>query len=375
LGRLSRTTWELELIASILLPDLRGGGAERVNLDLAHEFARAGHEVDFVLLQARGELLDEARAAFPVHDLGCARARQVPRALARHLRRHRPDALLAAMWPLTVIAPIAARLSGHRCKLLVSEHNNLSVQYRDWGRRHRAALRASMALGYRLAGCRVGVSAGVAADIATLSGLRRDAFDVIHNPVPPRPEPSSHAIRDAEALWSGARGARLVTVGSMKAQKNHPLLLRAFAQLDRPDARLMFVGDGAGRDALLSLAKKLGVADRVILAGFHIDPTPFYQTADVFVLSSDYEGFGNVIVEALAQGLPVVSTDCPSGPAEILENGRFGRLVPVGDAPALSQAMEAALGAPADREALIRRAADFAPEIAAQRYLELLGIT
>jgi len=359
---------------SILLPDLRGGGAERIRIVLAHEFARAGHEVEFVLMQARGELLEEARQSFYVVDLALPRARALPFALARYLRRRRPDAQLAAMWPLTVIAPIAARLSGHRCKVLVSEHGILSAQYRDWGRRHRAALRASMAVGYRLAGHRVGVSSGVAADIATLSGMRRDAFDVIHNPVPPRPEPSGQAIRDAEALWSGPKGARIITVGTMKTVKNHPLLLRAFALLDRPEARLMFVGEGAGRDALLSLAKELGVADRVILAGFQSDPTPFYQTTDVFVLSSDYEGFGNVIVEALAQGLPVVSTDCPSGPAEILDNGRFGRLVPVGDAPALAQAMEAALDAPVDRAALMRRAADFAPEIAARRYLELLEI-
>ena len=359
---------------SMLLPDLRGGGAERVNIDLAHEFARAGHEVEFVLMQARGEFLEEAREHFSVIDLATARARSMPLALARYLRHRRPNALLAAMWPLTVIAPLAARLSGHRCKVMISEHGILSAQYRDWGRRHRAALRASMAVGYRLAGHRVGVSSGVAADIATLSGMRRDAFDVIHNPVPPRPEPSSQEIRDAEGLWSGPKGARIVTVGTMKTVKNHPLLLRAFARLDQPDARLMFVGDGAGRDALLSLAKDLGINERVIFAGFHRDPTPFYKTADLFVLSSDYEGFGNVIVEALACGTPVVSTDCPSGPGEILDGGRFGRLVPVGDAGAMAEAIHAALNAPANCDALKRRAADFSPGIAARKYLNLLDL-
>lgn len=359
---------------SILLPDLRGGGAERVNIDLAHEFACAGHEVEFVLMQARGELLEEARQSFSVVDLATPRARALPFTLARYLRRRRPDALLAAMWPLTVLVPLAVRLSAHRCKVLVSEHNSLSVQYRDWGRAHRVVLRASMAISYRHVNYRVGVSSGVVNDIARLSGLRRDAFDVIHNPVPSRPEPSSKAIRYAEALWSSPKGVRIVTVGSMKAQKNHPLLLRAFAQLDRPEARLMFVGDGAGRDALLSLALELGVADRVILAGFHPDPTPFYKTADLFVLSSDYEGFGNVIVEALACGTPVVSTDCPSGPSEILDCGRFGRLVPVGTTGALAEAMHAALDAPANRDALKHRAADFLPEIAARKYLDLLDM-
>jgi len=112
----------------------------------------------------------------------------------------------------------------------------------------------------------------------------------------------------------------------------------------------------------------------VIVAGFHPDPTPFYKTADLFVLSSDYEGFGNVLVEALACGTPVVSTDCPSGPGEILDGGRFGRLVPVGNARAMAEAIDDALDAPADRDALVHRAADFAPEIAARKYLDLLDL-
>lgn len=357
---------------AIVLPDLRGGGVERIRIVLAHEFVRAGHDVEFVLMQAQGGLIEEARASFPVVDLGARRIREVPIALIRYLRSRRPAVLLAAMWPLTVIAPLASRLSRHRCKVLVSEHGMLSAQYRDWGRAHRAVLRSSMAVGYRLADRRVGVSAGVASDIAALSGLRPDQFDIIYNPVPPRLEPSADAIRDAEVLWSSPKRARILTVGSIKAVKNHPLLLRAFARLDRPEARLMFVGDGAGRDELLLLAQELGVADRVILAGFHRDPTPFYKTADLFVLSSDYEGFGNVIVEALACGAPVVSTDCPSGPAEILKDGRWGRLVPVRDAEALAEAIEEALASEHDCEALKRRAKDYAPQIAARQYLDLL---
>jgi glycosyltransferase involved in cell wall biosynthesis len=356
---------------AILLPDLRGGGAERVSVDLAKALKMQGHDVELVLMQARGELLEEAQASFSIVDLVTTRARALPLALARYLRRRRPAVLLAAMWPLTVIAPVAARLSGHHCTVVLSEHNTLSVQYRDWGRLHQGMMRASMALAYRLADRRVGVSAGVVEDITRMSGLQLSAFDVVHNPVPPRSSPASAAIKAAEALWDGPPGARIVTIGSMKAQKNHPLLLRAFAKLKQPDARLMFVGDGKGRDALLLLANKLGVADRVILAGFHTDPTPFYLTADVFALSSDYEGFGNVIVEAMACGTPVVSTDCPSGPAEILENGRWGLLTPVGDAQALAETMNNALNTTWDAERLRKRAADFAPAVAARKYLNL----
>src|SRR5690554_5838225 len=206
---------------SILLPDLRGGGAERVNLDLAYEFSKAGHDVEFVLMKAGGELLEEAKASFSIVDLATPRIRALPFPLIKYLRRRKPDALLAGMWPLTAIAPVAARLSGHRLTMLISEHNTLSVQYGALGRVHQSMLRASMALGYRFANSRVVVSHGVANDVAELSGLGADKFNVIHNPVPPLTMLSAEASMAAEALWEVPRGARIVTVGSMKAQKNH----------------------------------------------------------------------------------------------------------------------------------------------------------
>lgn len=357
---------------AFVLPDLRGGGAERVNLDLAHELRGAGHAVEFVLMQAHGELLEEAQIAFPVADLKVPRARGVPLALARYLRARRPDALLAAMWPLTVIAPLARALSGHDCRVIVSEHGILSAQYKDWGALHGLALRASVAICYRMADARVGVSEGVAKDMAKLARMPVGQFTVIHNPVPPRQQPSVTAMAEAEAFWGTPPGSRIVTVGRFKAVKNHALLLRSFARMASSQARLMLVGNGEGEHALRAQAQQLGIADKVIFAGFHSDPTPFYASADLFVLSSNYEGFGNVIVEALACGLPVVSTDCPSGPAEILNNGLFGKLVPVGDEAALAEAMTTTLTEPHDREKLRARARDFAPKGIARAYLDLL---
>lgn len=358
-------------LISILLPDLRGGGAERVNLDLAHEFSRQGHKVEFVLMQARGEFLAEAQGAFSVTDLNCRRARDLPRALMRYLRHHRPDALLAAMWPLTVIAPMM-RFAGYRGRIIVSEHGMLSAQYNGWGWAHRLALRGSMALAYRLAHARTGVSEGVVEDIAVLSSLARSMFKVVHNPVPVRSPPNTQALRNIDTMWTTPSGARILTVGSMKSEKNHALLLRAFATIKPLNSRLMFVGTGPGEASLRVLAVELKIADRVIFAGFHRDPTPFYHTADLFVLSSDSEGLPTVLIEALACGTPVVSTNCPSGPAEILENGRWGCLTPVGDADALAEAMRASLEDYHDTAALKRRASDFSPEIAARKYLELL---
>jgi glycosyltransferase involved in cell wall biosynthesis len=274
------------------------------------------------------------------------------------------------MWPLTSCTVVARRLARARTQVVVSDHEPLSLGYADRGARHRAALRASLAMTYRLAGARVAVSGGVADDLAALSGIPRARFDVIYNPIP---SPSTARLDDADAVWGVSRGRRILTVGSMKAPKNQALLIRAFAQLrDEPDARLMLLGDGALRGDLMAVAEAEGVGRRVLMPGFVVDPGPYYRSADLFVLSSDYEGFGNVIVEALACGLPVVSTDCPSGPAEILEGGLFGRLVPVRDVAALAAAMRESLGAEYDRAALRRRAATFSVARAADRYLELM---
>lgn len=357
---------------AILLPDFHAGGAERVNLDLAHEFARGGHQVEFVLMRAEGELLAEAESAFPVAELGVNRLRKVALALARNLRRRHPDALLAAMWPLTVVAPIAQRISGHRCPVVVSEHSILSAQYKNWGRYHKPLLRLSLAIGHRIADSRVAVSAGVRNDMSRLAWMNPASAHVIHNPVPLRSTPTDEALLEAESLWGVRPGARILSVGSFKAAKNQSLLLRAFARIKAPEARLILLGRGEAESALRILARDLAVENRVRFAGFRHDPTSFYMTADLFVLTSDREGFGNVIVEALHSGTPVVATDCPSGPSEILGNGRWGRLVPVGDVVALAAAMRQALAAEHDRDALRRRAADFAPAIAAQKYLDLL---
>lgn len=357
----------------IVLPDLRGGGAERVNLDLGREFNQRGHDVEFVVLRAQGELLAEAQAVFPIVSIRVDRLRSVPLALARYLRRYRPDALLASIWPLTVVAPLARALSGHHCTVVVAEHNTLSTQYRGWGRYHEWLLRLSLAVGHRIADARVGVSRGVLEDMSNMAWLNPQLGHVIHNPIPRRQVQSDSALAMADAEWGGSRGeVRILSVGSLTPQKNHRLLLRAFARLDSPKPRLMLLGRGGEEAILRTAARDLGLQDRVIFCGFRRDPTPFYATADLFVLSSDYEGFGNVIVESLAAGTPVVSTNCPSGPAEVLGNGRWGRLVPPGNVEALANAMQEALSAEHDRNALRQRAAEFAPTLAAEKYLGLL---
>jgi glycosyltransferase involved in cell wall biosynthesis len=355
---------------AIVLPDLRPGGAERLHVNLAAEWLNRGVHVDFVLRQARGELLSLLPSTAEVMDLAAERVRNVPIPLARYLRKARPDALLAAMWPLTIVAPIAACLARFRGRVVVSEHSPLSRAYAHRGGLHGASLRCSQRWGYPLADARVAVSHGVADDLALTSGLPQHRFDVIHNPAA-LGKASVHGSMPL-ALQRVDRPL-ILTVGTLKKVKRHDLLIDAFSRLPADTgATLCILGEGGERTALERQIDVLGLSGRVFLPGFVSDPTPWYAHADLFVLSSDYEGFGNVIVEAMEQGVPVVSTDCPSGPREILCDGKYGRLVPVNDADALASAMQAALTEQPDKDLLKARARDFAVDRIADQYLDVL---
>lgn len=355
---------------AILISDMTGGGAERVALALIECFLERGHQVDLVLLSAHGELMGLIPSEVKVFGLGVTRFRSALPPIVRYLRSRKPHALQASLWPLTAIAIAAAKLARIRTRVVVSDHITLSKQY-GASPGAMAAIKATTRLLYPMANGRVCVSKGSAADLAGLSGLPKQQISVVYNPIPGPPLGAAESA-DADRLW-GAAERRILTVGSLKHQKNHALLIRTFALLDdsaRPT--LMILGEGGLRAELEQLAGELGVAERVIMPGFAVDPWPFYQSADLFVLSSDYEGFGNVIVEALHAGLPVVSTDCPDGPREILDRGRYGALVPPGDEKALAAAISDALPRTPDRDFLRNRAADFSVERAADAYLDLL---
>lgn len=355
---------------AFLLPDMRGGGAERVALRLIEDFAARGHRIDLVLMAASGELMPLLPSGVRVVDLRAPRIRDVLRPLRRYLRREKPDALQISMWPLTVVGILAHRLARSKARLLVSDHIALSKQYAldKIGSR---LMGLSIRFFYPMADARVIVSSQAADDMARLSGIKRESIETIYNPVA-APPASIKPGPEVDALWGGA-GPRILTVGSLKEQKNHALLIRAFARLSRErPARLMILGDGELRPALRALAEAEDVADRVLMPGFATDPWPVYASADLFVLSSDYEGFGLVLVEAMRSGLKIVSTDCEAGPREILADGRYGRLVPCGDLEALAEAMAKALDDQVDIRALAARAEEISGQGSSDRYLELM---
>jgi glycosyltransferase involved in cell wall biosynthesis len=339
---------------ALILPDLGGGGAERVAITLAQDFTDAGHEVDLVLLGSGGALKPFVPSSARVIELGTFRFRNALVPLVRYFRDRKPDSTQAFMWPVTALAVLAHRLGGSSGRLILSEHNVLSHQY-GRNRCTMTALRLTTRLLYPLADARVCVSEGSARDLAKISSLSRDSFSVIYNPVVPA-KASATAAAEAKKQWPKG-GRRLLSVGRLNDQKNHELLIRAFALVaDRTPASLMILGEGALRTHLEHLIRDLGLVDRVVLPGYVANPWPYYASAELLVMSSDYEGYPLVLIEALFSGLNIVSTDCQSGPREILDNGRYGELVPLRDAQRLADAIEDSLSRPLPPELLVQRA-------------------
>lgn len=353
---------------AFLLPNLGLGGAERVTLDLARGFAERGARVDLVLMERSGEFLAEVPEGIGVIDLGAKRLRGAIVPLRRYLKAHRPGALVAAMWPLTTVAVLAAAGLKDRPRVVVSDHAPLLAQYAE-SASATLLLKASVRATYRFADRIVAVCDGLGKELASLAGLPPSRVTTIYNPIT-RPSCSAQA----KSPWPDRPLKRIVSAGRLKPVKCYPLLVEAFAPLahEGEGAVLAILGEGADRAVIEATAARLGISDSVLLPGFTPHLGDCLREADLFVSASDYEGFGNVLVEALHFGLPVVSTDCPYGPAEVLGNGRWGRLVPVGDAAALAAAMADALAAPVDAAAQRARAADFSVERAVDGYWQAM---
>lgn len=358
---------------ALFLPSLRGGGAERVMVTLANALAERGHATDLVLATAEGPYLKDVSDQVRVVDLHAGRVSKALLPLARYLRRERPRAMLSAMNHANVVAIAARMLARVPCRLVVSEHNTISVEA---ARAQGAVAKTVYALvpwAYRRADAIVAVSREAAADLERFARLPAGSVQAIYNPF------DLDRIRRlaAEPLdhpwFAPGQPPVVLAIGRLTEQKDFPSLIRAFAAIrsHRP-ARLLILGEGELRGELEALVRTCGLtADDVQMPGFVANPFAYLARAALFVLSSRWEGFGNVLIEAMACGTPVVSTDCPSGPREILENGRWGRLVPVGDVEALADAMVATLDEKTHPDVKVR-AADFGVERAAKAYVDVM---
>jgi glycosyltransferase involved in cell wall biosynthesis len=360
---------------AFFLPSLEGGGAERVCITLAEGFLRHGLEVDLVLVRKTGPLLKDVPKEAGIVDLSAGRTLSALLPLAAYLRCEKPFALISAPDHANLVAIWAKMIASSLTRVLISNHIFLSIAIQNSRKIQEKIYPFLLHHFYRRAAAIIAVSRGAADEMARVARIPRESIRSIYNPFP-LAEIARLGVKPPSHPWFAPGEAPVIlAAGRLTAQKDYPTLLRAFASVrGRRPVRLVILGEGEELARLLALADKLGIRADVDLPGFLDNPYSLMTSCGVFVLSSAWEGFGNVLAEALACGAQVVSTDCPSGPAEILENGKYGSLVPVGNADALAGAIESALDHPLPVEGLKERARAFSCEAATDAYLEALGL-
>ena len=357
---------------ALLVPSMRGGGAERAMLGLATGFSERGIPVDLVLVKAEGEYLSQLPERVRLVNLDSNRTAGSILKLVRYLRLEQPASLLSTLAQTNVVALLAKLMLGKHLHVVTRMENTFSEMFDDGSFKQRQTLRLLKMLLPTADGI-AAISQGVADDLCKLIPVACHKVMTIYSPVV-WPNHSNKAAAPVEHPWFDNGSVPVVlAAGRLTSVKDHATLLRAFARVlcSRP-ARLLILGVGPERENLLKLADHLGLSQCVDLPGFDPNPFVYMSRSRVFVLPSKYEGFGNVLPEAMACGTPVVSTDCRSGPREILEDGRWGRLVPVGDWHAMAEAILDTLDNPIPSDQLISRASDFSSDASIDRYLEVL---
>ena len=357
---------------AFFVPTLAGGGAERVVVTLANAFAEAGHSVDLFLTSRCGPQLDLVSPQVSVVDFGRQRTWRAVPTLVETLRRRQPDVLVSGLFSATVAAYASLawmQACGERVPhLCATVHSPLPRTEVRSVRAHLLVRAARVVL--RRIETVVAVSQSVARDLVRHTGRDRGQIDVIHNPIDigvvqsGAQAPSPHA-------WFQKDVPVVVSAGRLHPQKDHRTLLHALARLQEKDrVRAIILGEGPERKRLEEQSRELGIFPDTAFPGFVENPYAFMKRADVFALPSASEAFGNVVVEALACGTPVVGTESSGGPVEILhtDDATYGSLVPPHDPAALADALVAVLNRPVDRRRLQRRARDFDVPEAVERY-------
>lgn len=308
-------------------------------------------------------------------DLGARHVYTALPALVRWLRELRPKVILSDKDRVNRTALLARKLSGIASRLVLSSGTTISIDLRHRGRFERWLQRNSMGRLYPLADSVIVTSRGVAEDMAAYTGLGRERITVVPSPVVPDALFEDPQPRPDHPWFGERRKPVILAVGELGRRKGFDMLLQAFALLrERVDARLVILGAGRQREELVSIASRLGISRDVDFAGFVSNPYAFMAHADVMAFTSRWEGLGFVLIEAMSMGTPVVATDCPSGPAEILDGGRYGPLVPIDHAEQMAEGLAATLRSPPDSDSLRTAVRRYSVSAATDAYLDVFGL-
>ncbi len=363
---------------AVLISNLEGGGAERITVNLLKGFSADLFELELILINATGPFLSQIPEHVKLVDLKASGVTGAILSLARYLRQRRPAVLLSHTSHVNVGALVARRLARTQTKVVIVEHNDRSSVPKEAKTRRfvppqRRLLPNLMRRLYHRADAVIGVSEGVSSFIKRRFDVPAALVHTIYNPVVDAELLERSKERPNHPWFVEQTTPTLIAVGRLNVQKDFATLLRAFAMVRKHrDIRLVIFGEGPERENLEALARDLGVAQTVSLPGFTHNPYAAMSRASLFVLSSRWEGLPTVLIEAMACGCPVVATDCPSGPSEILEGGRYGPLTEVGNVQGLADTILGALEHPVSEEALRNRAADFSYDRSVDTYTALL---
>ncbi len=359
---------------AVYMPNLASGGIERMHINLAPAFIAQGYEVIFLLQRYEGALLSSIPEGVRIVCFAKHRTLACLLPLVRFLRKERPQILFSNLGHNNIIAIMASLLAGGPTRVIASYHRAFSAEIEaspSWKYRILPLL-SRIALKY--AHGIVAVSEGVANDLAKKLKLARSRIKVIYNPVICDAFDSKLSETIDHPSLNDKSTPFILGVGRLVEQKNFALLISAFALIaPRRNIRLVIIGEGPLKQQLEGLAQQYAVENKVEILNFQSNPFPFMRQASMLVMTSRYEGFGNVLVEALACGTSVVSTDCAYGPSEILQNGKYGKLIPVMDKQALAKSMLETLESPLPKEILSSRGRQFTVACSVQDYLEFFS--
>lgn len=356
--------------AAFLFKSFAGGGVEKVFVDLANEFSSRGIQVRLFVLSGHGPVRRRLNDTIDVTDLNVVRVSRSLRPLIKVFHEHSDCPFIVGPGDLNLTASLAHRLAPVK-QLVLTEHTNVTEAARvgeSWKVRLRPYL---LRWSYSKADNVVGVSQEVADDLELLVGR---PVSRIYNPVIGE-DFGSVSGASLKFPWEGEFRFIVTSVGRLSWAKRPDVLLRAFSRFatGREDASLVILGEGEMRPSLEQLVVDLNLADRVWLPGYVNDPQRYVGSSSVFACTSEREGLGNAVVEAIALGIPVVSTDYRSGAREILDAGRYGTLCPVGDEDAIATALQEVYeGRYRGEIAPESHVEQFTTAYAADRYLELL---
>ncbi|MFH1523482.1 MAG: glycosyltransferase [Chloroflexota bacterium] len=357
---------------ALFTQSMTGGGAERVVANLAQSLVQRGLPVHLLLARAHGQMLVDLPPELRIVDFGQNHVICTLPYLLSYVRTERPGILISFLTHANLVALWAVHLSHTQTKVIISDHIVISRHAEATPGVKEYLLPRLAHIFYRRANAILAVSQGVADDLVNNIGVPRNKTHVIYNPIVTPALLEKMQVVPSHPWFVPGTPPVVLAVGRLTAQKDYPALLRAFARARQErEMHLLILGEGEKRFELESAVRSLGLENDVQMPGFVSNPYMYMARASVFVLSSAWEGFSNVIAEALICGTPVVSTDCPSGPAEILKNGKYGKLVPVGDSETMARAILATLDSIPDRRLLQQRAQAFNLETVTSQYIDL----